>query len=87
MMIFDPASGGYAYMAHLRAGLLVSTGDLVRRGQPVGRVGHSGNAARPGHGKHLHFAFKQAGSGCGVDSVLVPVNPYAWLRAARAARR
>jgi murein DD-endopeptidase MepM/ murein hydrolase activator NlpD len=87
VMIFDPASGGYVYMAHLQAGLLVSTGDLVRAGQQVGRVGHTGNAAGPGRGRHLHFAFKEAGAGCGVAGVLVPVDPYRWLRLARAARR
>jgi murein DD-endopeptidase MepM/ murein hydrolase activator NlpD len=87
VMIFDPASAGYVYLAHLQAGLLVRTGDVVRRGQLVGRVGHTGNAAGPGRGRHLHFAYKREGSGCGVDGVLVSVNPYRWLRAARTARR
>lgn len=86
VMIFDPASGGYVYLIHFRDSVLVRAGDIVRRGQPVGRVGHTGNAAYPGRGKHLHFAFKRAGTACGVDGVLVAENPYRWLRAARARR-
>lgn len=83
MMIFDPASGGYVYFAHLQKGILVHTGEVVRAGQPLGLVGHTGNAAQPGHGKHLHFAYKLAGSGCGFDGVLLSSNPYRQVRAAR----
>lgn len=83
VMIFDPSSGGYVYFAHLQPGILVRTGDVVRAGQVLGRVGHTGNAAGPGRGKHLHFAWKRAGPGCGVDGVLISVNPYAVVRAAR----
>ena len=83
LIVFDVATGGYAYFSHLAPGLLVGTGDVVRAGQPVGRVGHTGNAAQPGHGKHVHFAFKRPGSGCGLDGVLVAENPYPWLRDAR----
>ena len=83
LVIFDPQSGGYVYFAHLQPGLLVETGDVVRAGAPLGRVGHSGNASQRGHGRHLHFTYKQAGWGCGVDGVLVTVNPYRWVRDAR----
>lgn len=83
MVIFEPSRGSYFYVAHLQPGILVRTGDVVRAGQPLGRVGHSGNAAQPGHGKHLHFAYKNAGSECGFEGVLVSVNPYAAVRAAR----
>src|SRR3990170_436831 len=62
VMIFDPASGGYVYLIHFQDSVLVRAGDVVRRGQPVGRVGHTGNAAYPSRGKHLHFAFKRAGT-------------------------
>jgi murein DD-endopeptidase MepM/ murein hydrolase activator NlpD len=62
----------------------VRAGDVVRAGQRLGAVGHSGNASQPGHGGHLHFAYKRAGRGCGVDSVLVPVDPFVQVRAARA---
>lgn len=83
LIVFDVASGGYVYFSHLAPGLLAGTGDVVRAGQPVGRVGHSGNAARPGHGKHVHFAFKRPGWGCGYDGVLVAENPYPQVRDAR----
>jgi murein DD-endopeptidase MepM/ murein hydrolase activator NlpD len=86
-MIFDPASGAYVYFAHLQSGVLVRTGDVVRAGQVLGKVGHTGNAAAPGRGKHLHFAYKRAGSGCGFDGVLVSVNPYRLVRAARGRMR
>jgi murein DD-endopeptidase MepM/ murein hydrolase activator NlpD len=83
VMIFDPSGGGYVYFAHMQNGILVRTGDIVRAGEPLGHVGHTGNAAQPGHGKHLHFAAKHEGNGCGVDGVLLPVNPYPQVRAAR----
>jgi murein DD-endopeptidase MepM/ murein hydrolase activator NlpD len=83
LIIYDVATGGYVYFSHLAPGLLVATGDVVRAGRPVGRVGHSGNASRPGHGKHIHFAFKRPGVGCGFDGVLVSENPYPQVRDAR----
>ena len=82
-MVFDPSSGAYLYFAHLQPGIRVRTGDVVRSGQAIGKVGHTGNAAQRGHGKHLHFAYKRAGSGCGAEGVLVSVNPYAMVSAAR----
>jgi len=85
-MIFDPASGEYVYLVHFQDSVLVRAGDVVRRGQPVGRVGHTGNAIYPGRGRHLHLAYKRPGTGCGVDGGLVAENPYRWLRTARARR-
>lgn len=86
VIIFDPSSGGYLYLVHMRPGVLVRTGDVVRSGQPLGQVGHTGNASYPGRGRHLHLAFKQPGIACGVDGVLVSANPLEVLRAARARR-
>jgi len=86
VILFDPASGGYFYLVHLQPGLVVRAGDVVRRGQPLGRVGHTGNAAYAGRGRHLHLAYKRPGTGCGVDGVLVPENPYRALRQARVRR-
>ena len=82
-ILFDPASGGYLLFSHLRAGVLVHAGDVVAAGTPVGHVGHTGNAARPGRGKHLHFAYKEPGTACGIPGVLVAVDPYRWVRGAR----
>ena len=88
IIVFDPASGGYVYMVHMQGGsVAVHAGDVVRAGQVVGRVGHTGNASEPNHGRHLHFAFKEPGRGCDVDGVLVSVNPYAWVREARTRMR
>lgn len=83
VVIFDPALGAYFYFAHLRPGVRVRTGDIVRAGQLLGTVGNTGNASQPGHGRHLHFAYKRAGEECGVDGVLVPIDPYPQVRAAR----
>lgn len=83
VLIFEPATGAYHYLVHLGAGVLVATGDVVAAGQPIGRVGHTGNAARPGAGRHLHYALKRPGVGCGFDGVLVAVNPYEAVREAR----
>lgn len=48
----DLGNGQYAYYMHMRPGsLTVRTGDRVRRGQMIGRIGASGDAREP----HLHF--------------------------------
>ena len=80
---FDPASGGYFLFSHLREGVLVRAGDVVPAGAPIGRVGHTGNAVRPRSGKHLHIAYKRPGIGCGIEGVLVSVDPFRLVRAAR----
>ena len=82
-ILFDPASGGFLLFSHLRAGVLVHAGDVIAAGTPVGRVGHTGNAAQPGRGKHLHLAYKEPGTACGIPGVLVAVDPYRWVRGAR----
>lgn len=83
LILFDPASGGYLLFSHLREGILVHAGDVIAAGTAVGRVGHTGNAALPGHGKHLHLAYKEPGTSCGIAGVLVAVDPYHRLRDAR----
>jgi len=82
-ILFDPESGGYFLFSHLQEGIAVRTGDVVAAGATMGRVGHTGNASRPGGGKHLHMAYKEPGTSCGINGVLVAVNPYRWVRAAQ----
>ncbi|ANW19090.1 M23 family metallopeptidase [Streptomyces clavuligerus] len=51
-VVLDLGDGTYALYAHLRRGsLLVKEGDRVRAGQPLARVGNSGNSTEP----HVHF--------------------------------
>jgi hypothetical protein len=48
----DLGGGQFALYAHLEPGsVLVKNGDRVRRGQPLGRIGNSGDSREP----HLHF--------------------------------
>ena len=82
-IVFDPASGGYFLFSHMQEGIRVRAGDVIAAGTPVGRVGHTGNAAGPRRGKHLHLAYKEPGTACGIEGVLVAVDPYRWIRAAR----
>lgn len=51
-IVLDLGDGQFAYYAHLQPGSLsVKTGDRVRRGQLLARIGNSGDAREP----HLHF--------------------------------
>ncbi len=83
VILFEPGNGGYVLFSHMQEGLLVRPGDVIPAGTAIGRVGHTGNAVRPGRGKHLHIAYKEHGLGCSVDGVLKPLNPYLLIRAAR----
>ena len=68
----------YAHLAGYAAGL--AEGQQVKRGTPLGRVGHSGNA-NP-EGPHLHFAMHrmQPGEGWWEGSA---INPYPLLAGER----
>ncbi len=51
-VILEVASNEYLFLCHLRPGsILVKPGDRVRAGQPLARVGNSGNTSEP----HLHI--------------------------------
>ena len=51
-IVLDLGGGQFATYAHLEAGTLrVKAGDHVRRGEPLARIGSSGDAREP----HLHF--------------------------------
>lgn len=67
--------GQYAFYAHLVPGSLrVKEGDRVRKGQPLGKVGNSGNSAGP----HLHFQVSRGPELNGYDFLPYVYTSY-WL--------
>jgi murein DD-endopeptidase MepM/ murein hydrolase activator NlpD len=56
-VVIDLGDGAYAAAAHLEQGSArVQPGQLVRRGEPIGRCGNSGNSTEP----HVHFQLMDA---------------------------
>lgn len=56
----ETADGVRIFLAHmLKGSVRVSTGDRVRRGDPLGKVGNSGNTSEP----HLHIHAVRGGRG------------------------
>ena len=56
-LVIDHGNSEYSMLAHFQAGsVLVKVGDHVRQGQPLGKLGHSGDTSGP----HLHYQL-QAG--------------------------
>jgi murein DD-endopeptidase MepM/ murein hydrolase activator NlpD len=52
VVVIEHAGGEHSHYAHLRQGSLrVKAGDVVKRGQPIAKLGNSGNSTEP----HLHF--------------------------------
>ncbi len=51
-VMIDHGNGEYSLYAHLQpGGMRVKPGDIVKAGQPIGKLGSSGNSTEP----HLHF--------------------------------
>ena len=76
---FDPTETYVYYYAHLDARAPgIAEGDAVRRGQVIGTVGSSGNAADDG--PHLHFAIEKLGPEKNWWQA-EPVDPYPALAA------
>jgi hypothetical protein len=58
-VLIKHADSEYCLLAHLKRGSVrVKTGQTVKRGQEIGRCGHSGNSTEP----HLHFQFQNGKS-------------------------
>jgi len=61
-IVIDIGGGRYLMMAHLSPGSIqVKVGDHVKQGQPIARVGNSGNTTEP----HLHIQAQTIGTGIG----------------------
>ena len=61
-IVIDIGSGRYLMMAHLSPGTIhVKVGDHVTLGQPIAKVGNSGNTTEP----HLHIQAQTIGTGIG----------------------
>lgn len=66
VIIFNPANETFFRYAHLDKSV-VPTGGVLIGGEVIGVVGHSGiNAARPGHGDHVHFEINKYNEDNGV---------------------
>ena len=66
-VVLDLSGGRYAFYEHLQQGsVIVHSGDHVRRGQVIARVGSSGSVSS---GPHLHFHVANAPSLLGAEGV------------------
>ena len=62
VIIFNPRTKRFYRYCHLSA-VMVTVLDLVKPGDEIGSVGHTGlNAAQKGHGRHLHLEINQGGA-------------------------
>lgn len=69
------ATGQFAYYAHLKLGSIkVKEGEKVKRGQELGVIGNSGNAAAP----HLHMQISDGPNPFGSNSVPYVIEQFAY---------
>lgn len=67
-LIIDHGAGEYSMMAHFMAGsMLVATGDRVKQGQPLGKLGHSGDTTEP----HCHYQLQNGPDWVNADALPV----------------
>lgn len=72
-LTIDLGHGQFAFYAHLQAhSLRVATGDRVRCGQPLARVGNSGDAREP----HLHFQVADAPDALAAEGLPYLIDRY-----------
>jgi hypothetical protein len=73
-VILDLGDGHYTLYAHLAPGsVLVRPGDRVTRGQPLARLGNSGNTSGP----HLHFHLMDGPSALGSSGLPYVLDSFA----------
>jgi murein DD-endopeptidase MepM/ murein hydrolase activator NlpD len=57
-VVIDHLNGEYSYIAHFKNGSIqVKKGDLVAKGQAIGKCGNSGNSSEP----HIHYHMQTSG--------------------------
>ena len=56
-VVIDHGNGEFSLIAHLQAGsVLPKLGDRIRQGDPIGKLGASGDASGP----HVHYQLQSA---------------------------
>jgi murein DD-endopeptidase len=74
VVVIDLGRGRFATYAHLKAGSLrVVEGDTVVEGQPIARIGNSGNSLGP----HLHFQIGDAAESLGSEGLPFSLQNFA----------
>jgi murein DD-endopeptidase MepM/ murein hydrolase activator NlpD len=72
-VIIQLGEGVYALYGHLQPGsITVAIGDRVQTGQPIGRLGNSGNSTAP----HLHFGLYDRPNGLTATSVPMVIDTW-----------
>lgn len=59
LVVIDHENGEFSLLAHFKKGsIIVSIGDIVTKGQELGKAGNSGNSSEP----HLHYHLQTTGN-------------------------
>jgi hypothetical protein len=73
-VVLDLGDGVFAFYAHLQKGSVrVSSGDRVKRGEVLGKLGNTGNTSAP----HLHFHLMESPSVLGSNSIPYLIDSFA----------
>jgi hypothetical protein len=73
-VVLDLGDGVFAFYAHLQKGSVrVASGDRVKRGQVLGKLGNTGNTSAP----HLHFHLMESPSVLGSNGIPYRIDSFA----------
>jgi hypothetical protein len=82
-IVLNLGNGIFAFYAHLQRGsIAVSSGDHVKRGQVLGKVGNTGNTSAP----HLHFHLMDGPSTLGSNGLPYVIDSFGFAGEVSAAR-
>lgn len=75
-VVLDLGNGVYAFYAHMQKGsVTVKSGDHVKRGQVLGKLGNTGNTSAP----HLHFHLMDAASVLGSNGIPYVISSFEYV--------